>query len=158
MKKRILFMLLIGVLIIDLTGCGNKVEKIDEATFYEKIEKVIASNNELSDIKINSSDKIVYVGSYPVGFYQVGDKAVVGLISMDAKGYQYEKMMTAAFMTIDKKLDYDEAAELAHDLGISFLTGGDDIVKNGIKYSWKDNGTLKYDGHEFTAWYIYFDK
>ncbi len=154
--KRTLSLFLALLVALALCACGGPAVKDGVFTttvseFSQKLEDVVAKNSDLAGISLSEMgsdsgtansfrvyDGNDFIGSYLVGVDEKGNiKGVSVIIIIDGPpAEKIEKMSTAAWMTLDRNLSYEEAHNgITKTLMDGIIWGsGDSIEKNGVSY------------------------
>ncbi len=161
-KKKTILCIATIIIVVCVIIAFSSSRKVKTADFKNRLESVVSKNENLSDLTFEKDDSSVrvYVDDEPIGFYFIGNKkyikTVIGTVSEETISSEYQSMMIAAFLSLDSKLNYDEAKKIADKLDDNCLYEEDDeIIKNGIEYKWNCDETISSDnGTEFSAWVV----
>ncbi len=160
MKRNLLIIaaVVMAVVIMALSACGN-ASKVDVAgEFSDKIKTIAAENSELAGY---SMDSLADQGNGLYAANAIVDGKTIGAIAVKVEGdvvakvaysfasdgptqREYQQAIIASAMAMDSALDYTAAKEISDDLNSLLLFGGDDINNNGFTYSgeWVDDDLI----------------
>ena len=167
-KQNIIVLIIIAIVVLAIAGLAvvinnkpisNDCFNMSTEKFYTQLRSVVRNNSKLGNLTFDN-ENLIYDNDKLVGVYIINEKEnkkiASVILSIDADGptaEQYNRMMTATFLALDKKLTFDEANEISKKLDNDAIFGGSGVQKNGIQYKYIPE--YNYKGRTYASWGAY---